>query len=81
MIFFIELVNNKFMTPDQVEKELNVPILGVIPLMSENDPATSDFNSPTSAVSEAFRSLRTALSFSGANGTPRTLADDLDGTV
>ncbi|MCP1198397.1 polysaccharide biosynthesis tyrosine autokinase [Notoacmeibacter sp. MSK16QG-6] len=73
-IFLIELLNNKFMTPDQVEKELNLPMLGLIPLIKTGDPKLADFNSPTSAISEAFRSLRTALSFSGANGTPRTLA-------
>lgn len=73
-IFFIELMNNKFMTPDQVENELNIPILGVIPHFKGDNPAMTDLNSPTSAISEAFRSLRTALSFSGSNGTPRTLA-------
>ncbi|WP_162787175.1 GumC family protein [Notoacmeibacter marinus] len=73
-IFAIELLNNKFMTPDQVEKELNLPMLGLIPVIKGGEPAASDLSSPTSAISEAFRSLRTALSFSGANGTPRTLA-------
>ncbi len=73
-IFLIELMNNKFMTPDQVETELNIPILGVIPYFKSDNQAVGDLESPTSAVSEAFRSLRTALSFSGSNGTPRTLA-------
>ncbi|OXS99387.1 hypothetical protein B7H23_14595 [Notoacmeibacter marinus] len=73
-IFLIELMNNKFMTPDQVETELNIPILGVIPYFKSDNQAIGDLESPTSAVSEAFRSLRTALSFSGSNGTPRTLA-------
>ncbi|RLQ87565.1 polysaccharide biosynthesis tyrosine autokinase [Notoacmeibacter ruber] len=73
-IFLMELMNNKFMTPEQVESELNVPILGVIPFFKPADRTSRDLDSPTSAISEAYRSLRTNLTFLSSNGAPRTVA-------
>ncbi|RUT29980.1 polysaccharide biosynthesis tyrosine autokinase [Arsenicitalea aurantiaca] len=71
-IYILELLNNKFSTPDQVESELKLPVLGIIP-KAEGDKLSEGLLDPRSALSEAYRSLRTSLQFSGADGAPRTL--------
>lgn len=71
-IYIFELVNNAFGNPDQAESELGLPILGILPLVDESDLGPQLAN-PKSALSEAYRSLRTSLQFSGVNGAPGTL--------
>ena len=72
IIYILELLNNTFANPEQVEKELGLPILGIIPAADEYEfgRAISD---QKSGLSEAYRSLRTSLQFSGEQGAPRTL--------
>lgn len=72
-IYVLELLNNTFATPDQIEKELQLPILGIIPSTSDADFARS-VSDPQSGLSEAYRSLRTSLQFSGEEGAPQILA-------
>lgn len=64
-IFILELLNNTFAVPDQIESELKIPVLGIIPWVDENDLA-SELADEKSAISEAYRTLRTSLQFSGA---------------
>ncbi len=71
-IYVLELLNNKFSVPDQVETELKLPVLGIIP-RAEGDKLSESLADPRSAISEAYRSLRTSLQFAGADGAPRTL--------
>ena len=71
-IYILELLNNKFSVPDQVESELKLPVLGIIP-RAEGDKLAEALGNPRSAISEAYRSLRTSLQFAGADGAPRTL--------
>jgi len=72
IIYVLELLNNTFTTPEQVEKELRLPILGILPALEEREfgPAMAD---PKSGLSESYRSLRTSLQFSGEQGAPRVL--------
>jgi succinoglycan biosynthesis transport protein ExoP len=70
-IYLLELLNNTFAVPDQIESDLKLPVLGIIPFM---DGDTSDaFKESKSAVSEAYRTLRTSVQFAGAEGQVRTL--------
>jgi capsular exopolysaccharide synthesis family protein len=71
-IYVLELLNNKFDVPDQVESELRLPVLGVLPSVEAGglDAALAD---PRSALSEAYRSLRTALQFATVDGEPRSI--------
>jgi len=73
IIYIIELLNNTFRSPEQVEKDLNAPLLGIIPYVTEKK-LSEELGDPQSAVSEAFRSLRTALQFTGTEGAPRVMA-------
>ncbi|MBK8083709.1 MAG: polysaccharide biosynthesis tyrosine autokinase [Devosia sp.] len=72
IIYVLELLNNKFSVPDQIESELKLPVLGIIPKV-EGDKLVEGLADPRSAISEAYRSLRTSLQFSGTDGAPQTL--------
>lgn len=72
IVYILELLNNTFTNTDQIEKELRLPVLGILPLVEERDFA-SNMNDQKSGLSEAYRSLRTSLQFSGSDGAPKTL--------
>jgi capsular exopolysaccharide synthesis family protein len=72
IIYIIELLNNTFTYPEQIEKELGLAMLGILPLIDDRELIAS-INDQKSGLSEAYRSLRTSLQFSGAEGAPRSL--------
>ncbi|MER9133410.1 polysaccharide biosynthesis tyrosine autokinase [Mesorhizobium sp. M0768] len=72
IIYLIELLNNTFTNPEQVEKELGLAMLGILPLVDDRELVAS-IADQKSGLSEAYRSLRTSLQFSGAEGAPRSL--------
>ncbi|TIL94105.1 MAG: polysaccharide biosynthesis tyrosine autokinase [Mesorhizobium sp.] len=72
IIYIIELLNNTFTNPEQIEKELGLAMLGILPLVDDRDLIAS-IADQKSGLSEAYRSLRTSLQFSGAEGAPRSL--------
>jgi succinoglycan biosynthesis transport protein ExoP len=65
-----EVIDDKVRTPEKVESITGLPLLGIIPKVRKVDDERAD---PSSALSEAYRSLCTALSFSTENGLPRNL--------
>lgn len=71
-IYIIELLNNTFTTPDQLEEELRLPVLGILPKVEEKE-LSQQLADGTSGISEAYRSLRTALQFVGTSGMPQTI--------
>ncbi len=75
--FAKELLGNVFRTPDQLEKELNLPSLGLTPLVSKNKndlpPETQYLNDQRSTFSEAINSIRTGLLFSNIDNPPKTV--------
>lgn len=72
VIYILELMNNTFANPDQLEAELNLPVLGILPKIP-GDKLQELLDDPRSNLSEAFRTLRTSLQFTGINGAPRSL--------
>lgn len=72
IIYILELLNNTFAVPDQIESELKLSVLGVIPKVESADLA-AEFANTKSSISEAYRSLRTSIQFAGAEGNLRTL--------
>jgi polysaccharide biosynthesis transport protein len=68
-----ELLDSSYSGPEDLEEQLGLPLLGVIPLVDEVSDLDKIFNDQRSAATEAYRSLRTALQFSTAEGAPRTL--------
>lgn len=57
----LEILDDRFKSPEEVEKILGIPVLGIIPKTEDPDVALSDNKSP---VTEAYRSLRTSIQFS-----------------
>lgn len=61
---------------DEVEKQFGLPLLGLIPLVKpdkgmDDSVAMLSHLDPRSAFAEAYRSMRTALQFSTADGAPK----------
>ncbi|WP_295577851.1 polysaccharide biosynthesis tyrosine autokinase [uncultured Lamprocystis sp.] len=78
LAFLFEHLDDTFRRPEELERLLDLPLLGVIPktpLESGDDRAIAliGHDDPRSAFAEAYRSVRTALQFSTASGVPRLL--------
>lgn len=71
-IYVLELLNNSFADPEQIEQDLKLPVLGILPSV-EAAKIREELREHKSGLSEAYRSLRTSLQFSGTDGAPRTL--------
>jgi polysaccharide biosynthesis transport protein len=76
-VWLIELLDDTFKSVEDIEERLRLPVLGVIPFYRDPDGKRSaisqvmdDLSSP---LAESYRSLRTALQFSTAEGAPRVL--------
>jgi polysaccharide biosynthesis transport protein len=69
---FLEMMDDTFKTPEEIEEQLGLAVLGIIPVASGDVVATVR-ERPRAAVSEACRSLRTALQFSTDSGIPKSL--------
>ena len=76
-VWLIELLDDTFKTVEDLEQRLRLPVLGVIPFYNDPDgkrsaisEVTEDLGSP---LAESYRSLRTAIQFSTAEGAPRVL--------
>ena len=72
IIYVLELMDNTFTSPEQIEKELGLPVLGILPKVEAKELAAS-IDDHKSSLSEAHRSLRTSLTFAGAEGVPKLL--------
>lgn len=69
----LEALDETLATPDDVEKKLGVPVLGVIPLLNKGETPAEALKDIRSGFSEAYYSLRTALQFSTPDGAPSSL--------
>jgi capsular exopolysaccharide synthesis family protein len=72
LAFFFEYLDDTLRTPDDIEKQLGLAVLGIIPKLKNTSP-TAALEDPRSSFSEAYRSVRTALQFSTESGVPRSL--------
>ena len=68
----LEIWDDTFKSPEDIEDQLGLTVLGLIP-KSKEDVFEALRKSPVSGISEAYRSLRTALQFSTSNGLPKSL--------
>jgi succinoglycan biosynthesis transport protein ExoP len=69
----LEALDETVATPDDVEKKLLVPVLGVVPLLDKGETTADAIADIRSGFSEAYYSLRTALQFSTPDGAPSSL--------
>ena len=73
LAFVFEHLDDTLKSPEDVEKQLGMSVLGVIPLLKAPMTPTRALEDPRSAFAEAYRSVRTALQFSTDTGVPRCL--------
>jgi polysaccharide biosynthesis transport protein len=69
----LDYLDDSFKTPEDIERELGLSVLGVVPKPEHGNTVEEEMADPRSSISEALRSLRTALQFSTSEGLPRTL--------
>jgi polysaccharide biosynthesis transport protein len=68
-----EFFDNSFRTPEDLEDGLDLPLLGIIPVSKDITDVARVLGDHRAAPVEAYRSLRAALQFATAAGTPRSL--------
>ena len=78
IVVALEVMDDSIKYPDEVERLLGLPLMGIIPKLnrkrSGNKPVALEVHDdPRSAIAEAYRSVRTALQFSTAEGAPKRL--------
>lgn len=77
LAFFLVFLREKFddviRAPEDVERKLNLPLLGIIPLVRGGGSPREALADPRSSMSEAHSALRTALELSSDDGLPRTM--------
>ena len=69
-IALFELLDDTFKSPEEIEEQLGLAVLGIIPFSDKNILADITGSNP---VGEAFRSFRTALQFSTEQGAPKSI--------
>jgi succinoglycan biosynthesis transport protein ExoP len=72
IILLLELMNNTFSTPDQIENDLKLSVLGIVPKVPEAS-VSDEFNNPQSGLSESYRTLRTSMQFTGTDAGLKTI--------
>ena len=76
LVFLVEYLDDTLKTPDDVERLLQVPVLGFIAEMQYKKKSAEEVyvsRQPRSPVSEAFRSLRTNLEFASVQKPIHTI--------
>ncbi len=76
LAFLLETLDTSITTREQIEERLGVPLLGVIPRVAASEgpaPELAAWSSPTSAVAECLRSIRTNLLFMSPDRPLKTI--------
>jgi succinoglycan biosynthesis transport protein ExoP len=71
--FILELFDDYVRSPDEIEQIFGLSTLGIIPLLDSEQAVSDASQDPRSPISEAYRSLATALQFSTGSGLPRSI--------
>jgi polysaccharide biosynthesis transport protein len=78
VVFVLEFMDDSIKFPDEVERLLGVPLMGIIPKVNRKRGESKSLalevsEDPRSTIAEAYRSVRTALQFSTPEGAPKRL--------
>ena len=73
LAFLLEQFDLSIKLPEDLEKELQLPVLGIIPVLSQNSSAARSLEDPKSKLSEGYYSVRAALQLSTEDGVPSSL--------
>lgn len=71
--YVVEQLDDTVRAPEELEQLSGLAMLGVIPRIDKGTAIEAEMADPRSGVSEAYRSLCTALQFSTEAGLPKTL--------
>lgn len=78
--FIVEFLDNTIKTPQDIEKFLKLPFLGIIPNFRKKESKSDSkyvecitFTDVKSAASESYRSIRTRILFSSPSHPPKTI--------
>jgi polysaccharide biosynthesis transport protein len=69
----LDYLDDSFKAPEDIEREIGLPVVGVVPKPVDGAEIQDELLDPRSAMSEAYRSLRTGLQFATSDGLPRSL--------
>jgi polysaccharide biosynthesis transport protein len=69
----LDYLDDSFKAPEDIEREIGLSVVGVIPKPQSKEEVEDELLDPRSAISEAYRSLRTGLQFATSDGLPRSL--------
>jgi polysaccharide biosynthesis transport protein len=70
----LETLDDRVRAPEEIERLTGLATLGVIPRADSGEDCAEALHDPRSAISEAYRSLATALQFSTESGLPSSIA-------
>jgi len=76
LAFFLDYMDNTIKTAEDAEDRLGIPILGMVPLLKKEADShieTIVSEEPGSAISEAYKAIRTALLLSSPDGSPEII--------
>lgn len=73
LVYLRELFDDRIHEPADVERKLGLPLLGLIPVASDND-VNADLLQPKSMLNEAYNSLVTNLRYATPDGLPHVVA-------
>ncbi len=76
LAFFLDYMDNTIKTAEDAENRLDIPILGMVPLMKKNDEEhieTIVIEKPASAISESYKAIRTSVLLSSPDGSPEII--------
>jgi len=71
--FVLDFLDDTFKMPEDVEQNLGLPLLGMIPKLEEGETPLTELGKARSSFVEAYFAARTSLQLANANGTPKSL--------
>jgi hypothetical protein len=72
LAFLLERLDETIKTPEDIERHLRLPVIGIVPKVSESTIGAMAEDT-RSSFSEAYRSLRTGLQYATEAGAPKIL--------
>jgi capsular exopolysaccharide synthesis family protein len=73
MVFIREQMDDAVRAPEDIERKLALPVLGVVPVIEDYNGILEALEAPRSAFAEAYHALRGSLLYSSVDGLPRSL--------
>ena len=72
-VFAVDALDDTIKNPDEIRRKFNIPILGMIGWHHSADGKPISLSEPRSPTAEAFRSLRTNITFAGVDTSLRRI--------